>query len=65
MSKVVPLETSEMTELEKALADEPFSYVLITCSKPSKKGKMNVNLFQKGHPDLVAYLVASAQGHLE
>ncbi|MCB1080248.1 MAG: hypothetical protein AB7N99_07425 [Simkaniaceae bacterium] len=65
MSKIVSLQTREMSDLEKALAEEPFSYVLITCTKPSKDGKMHVNLMQKGHPDLISYLVASAQNHLE
>jgi hypothetical protein len=40
-------------------------YVLITCSKPSKDGKMEVELTYDGDLDLASYLVHSAQGYLD
>ncbi|NDD58575.1 MAG: hypothetical protein EBZ47_04875 [Chlamydiae bacterium] len=34
--------------------------VLITCSKPSKEGKMQVEMSFEGDPTLAAYLIESA-----
>ena len=65
MSKVAILQTNEMSDVKKALSDKHLSYVLITCSPPSKEGKMNVELAYEGDHDLLAYLMESAQNILE
>lgn len=65
MSKIVPLQISEMNAVKKALTDQHLSYVLITCTPPSEKGEMNVELAYEGDRDLIAYLVESAQGYLD
>lgn len=36
-------------------------YVLITCSSPSKEGKMHVEMTYEGDPLLAAYLIENAQ----
>ena len=56
MSKVVRADfrPPSVSRLKKALSDEELSFVLITCSKPSKEGKMSVEMDCNGDPDLIA-----------
>lgn len=67
MSKVVRADfrPPSVSRLKKALSDEELSFVLITCSKPSKGGKMSVEMDCNGDPDLIAYLMKSAERYLE
>ena len=65
MSKIIPMQISEMTAVKKALTDQHLSYVLITCTPPSEKGEMSVELAYEGDRDFIAYLVESAQVYLD
>lgn len=38
----------------------PSTYVLITCSKPSNEGDMEVEMTYEGNEDLIAYLIENA-----
>ncbi|NGX50349.1 MAG: hypothetical protein K1060chlam2_00194 [Chlamydiae bacterium] len=66
MSKIVPLpfQPSELTKFKKVLADKQLSFVLITCTQPTKEGKMTVELECDGDRDLLALLLESAQSRL-
>ncbi|MCB1109571.1 MAG: hypothetical protein KDK64_01195 [Chlamydiia bacterium] len=66
MSKIVRADfrPSSISQLKKALSDEHLSFVLITCSKPSKEGKMNVEMDYNGDPALIAYLMKNAENYL-
>ena len=50
--------------LKDLLAQENECYVLITCKKPSKEGKMQVEMTYEGDASLAAYLIESAQNYL-
>lgn len=50
--------------LKELLAKENECYVLITCKKPSKEGKMQVEMTYEGDASLAAYLIESAQNYL-
>jgi hypothetical protein len=52
-------------DLRKELAENNTCYVLITCGKPSKDGKMEVKMTYEGDECLAAYLLESAQGLIE
>ncbi|MDJ0652310.1 MAG: hypothetical protein QNJ27_04830 [Simkaniaceae bacterium] len=65
MSKVVypNFEIGNISKLKEALSSEELSFVLITCSKPSKEGKMTVEMEYEGDRDLIAYLMKSAESY--
>ena len=50
--------------LKDLLAQGNECYVLITCKKPSKEGKMQVEMTYEGDASLAAYLIESAQNYL-
>ena len=50
--------------LKELLTQENECYVLITCKKPSKEGKMQVEMTYEGDANLAAYLIESAQNYL-
>ena len=66
MSKVIEADfkPSNISKLKEALSSDELSFVLITCSKPNKRGKMNVEMDFEGDRDLIAYLMQSAQSRL-
>lgn len=50
----------------KAALDDKFScYVLITCSKPSQEGQMEVEMSYEGDSALASYLLQGAQTLIE
>ena len=49
-----------LSEIKKTLQGQCACYVLITCSEPSKEGKMEVQMNYEGDEDLAAYLLANA-----
>ncbi|MCB1081919.1 MAG: hypothetical protein KDK63_02105 [Chlamydiia bacterium] len=65
MSKVVrpDFKREPHAELKDALLKEKRSFVLITCSRPSKEGKMSVEMDYDGDHDLLAYLLKSAENY--
>ena len=65
MSKVVHpnFGIESISKLKEALSSEELSFVLITCTKPSKEGKMNVEMDYEGDRDLIAYLIKSAESY--
>jgi len=64
MSKSVTLQELGIDEVKKDLAEQDLSYVLITCTNPSEKGEMDVELTYEGDRDLIAYLVERAQVYI-
>ena len=59
------LESEETTmeipsELRDYLSENNACYVLITCKRPSKDGKMDVAMTYEGDASLAAYLIESA-----
>lgn len=50
--------------LKELLAQDNECYVLITCKKSSKEGKMEVEMTYEGDACLAAYLIESAQNYL-
>ena len=52
-------------EVDHPLLEDNACYVLITCGKPSKDGKMQVEMTYEGDVSLAAYLIESAQGLLD
>jgi hypothetical protein len=50
-----------LEKIKDSLKQDHACYVLITCSHPSDKGKMEVELNFEGDESLAAYLVDSAQ----
>lgn len=50
-----------LDKIKKALGENNQCYVLITCSSPSKDGKMEVEMFYEGDEVLAAYLIDNAQ----
>lgn len=51
--------------VKEYLAENNLCYVLLTCSRPSKEGDMEVEMFYEGEDHLASYLVESAQGILQ
>ena len=51
-----------LEKIKERLKKNNACYVLITCSEPSKEGKMQVELNYSGDEDLVAYLIDGAKG---
>lgn len=52
---------SNRKHLQKVLDKDPPCYVLITCGKPSKDGKMRVEMSYQGDVTLASYLIQGAQ----
>ena len=50
--------------LKRALGGKFSAFVLITCTKPDRKGNMDVELVYEGDRDLASYLIHTAQGLL-
>lgn len=65
MSKIVfpNFKTSNLSKLKEALSGQDLSFVLITCTKPSEEGTMNVEMDYEGDRDLIAYLMKSAESY--
>ncbi len=64
----VPLKDNEkntndtnLQKIKKHLEDNNACYVLITCSHPSKEGKMQVEMNYSGDECLAQYLIDGAQ----
>jgi hypothetical protein len=53
------------SQLKQFLADNNECYVLITCGKPTKDGKMQVEMTYEGDATLAAYLIESAHGIMD
>ena len=64
MAKLVLKGGKEGDRIKKALMQSHSCYVLITCSKPSVDGDMDVELSYEGDTMLVSYLVDSASAIL-
>lgn len=52
-------------DLRQVLAENNACFVLVTCSQPSKEGKMQVEMIYEGDPSLAAYLAESAYTLIE
>ena len=67
MSKVIRQKfgIKNINKLKEGLYDEEISFVLITCTTPSKEGKMNVEMDYQGDRDLIAYLMKSAEKYFD
>lgn len=64
--KDLALEKTKMPlKLKKFLIENNECYVLITCGKPSKEGKMQVEMTYEGDACLAAYLIESAHGIMD
>jgi len=50
-----------LEEIKKILSERHACYVLVTCSEPSKEGKMEVEMSYDGDEALASYLLQSAQ----
>ena len=50
-----------LQDIKKALGKDNSCYVLITCSKPSSDGKMQVEMSYEGDESLAAYLLENAK----
>jgi hypothetical protein len=59
------LQNLNLEKIKKELQKNNACYVLITCSKPSKEGKMQVELNYSGDEDLAAYLIDGAKSIFE
>ena len=51
----------ELEKIKKQLEEKYHCYVLITCTNPSDKGKMKVELNYSGDDNLASFLVDGAQ----
>lgn len=65
MSKVVRpnFEFGNISKLKEALVRQGLSFLLITCTEPSKEGKMDVEMDYEGDRDLIAFLMKSAENY--
>lgn len=52
-------------KLKKFLTEHNECYVLITCGRPSKEGKMQVEMTYEGDAVLASYLIESASGLMD
>lgn len=57
--------TKMPSKMKKFLSDNNECYVLITCGRPSKEGKMQVEMTYEGDACLAAYLIESACGIMD
>ena len=64
-SKKIPFPGNMTHEKVKNLLKGHMGYVLVTCSSPNKKGKMEVEVSYEGDVDLASYLVQGAAGYME
>ena len=66
MSKVakIEFEPSAMEEVKKILSKKNLSFIVITCSKPSKQGSMEVEMAYEGDLDLLSMLIENAKERL-
>ncbi len=66
MSKVakIEFEPSEIEEIKKILSKKNLSFIVITCSKPSKQGNMEVEMAYDGDLDLLFMLIENAKERL-
>lgn len=58
-------QATSVERVKKAVRKNTVCYVLITCTKPTKDGKMEVEMSYEGDEALAAYLVESAQSVFE
>lgn len=72
MAKIILKKTSEdiekkysIEEVKEFLSEAHACYVLVTCSEPSKGGKMQVEMSYDGDEVLASYLLQSAQDIFE
>ncbi len=49
-----------LAQVKKMLDGQCACYVLITCTEPSREGKMEVQMDYEGDADLAAYLIDNA-----
>lgn len=56
---------SDFQKIEHTLAEQHACYVLITCKKPTKQGKMQVRMRYGGDPMLASYLIDGAKDLME
>ncbi len=56
---------SEFQKIEHTLAEQHACYVLITCKKPTKQGKMHVRMRYGGDPMLASFLIDGAKDLIE
>lgn len=54
-----------LVKKKKAIKEDQACYILITCGKPSKDGKLSVEMTYEGDPMLASYLLESAQGFID
>ena len=59
------METDFHRKYKKMLDGKHACYVLITCDKPDKQGKMNVHFSYEGEEALASYLIEGAKQHFE
>ncbi len=52
-------------EVHKTLTNKNACYILITCARPSNKGKMEVEMTYEGEDTLAAYLIENAHQMFE
>ena len=57
--------TNTLDKIKDYLEKENNCYVLITCTHPTKEGKMQVDLNYSGDEFLAQYLIDGAKGHFE
>ena len=54
-----------LDEIKKTLSENHACYVLLTCSNPTDKGEMHVEMNYEGDEILASYLVDNAQAVLQ
>lgn len=55
----------EYQKIESTLSKQHACYVLITCKRPTKQGKMAVEMRTGGDPMLASYLINGARDLIE
>jgi hypothetical protein len=66
MAKKVSIKGKQKTpeavfaRIKQAISEDCACYILITCSKPSEDGKMDVELEFDGDEDLASFLIENA-----
>lgn len=63
--KISGIRKKRAVSVQQALSEDHACYVLITCGRPAKDGKMQVEMTYQGDPTLAAYLVESAHNLIE